>query len=280
MYRLLAFVACLLALAACADAEPTPAPESVTSTVYDDFMGAATASIEERIWLSGVVVRATLQSATNGVLKFTAVEYLKGTGPNTFSVAASTEGRPTQWDSQEAVLFLKRTPAGSTRSSSSFEFIDTTEWKFGEENWVEPSEYTGSLPEGYTVSSRNPVWLPTASSSPARSNLLAGDGTSVSLTDLREKITWIDGGAGVDDYEKCIHREPGARPLLQGLERVPRHTLDHDRGAGGDRFRGGRRRRGRMALLVQRSAAETLQGGLAHGSGCGVVQHTKLRRRH
>ena len=95
----------------------TSTPEAALRQYYDQYAveieGAATASLEERIWLSDVIVRANLTSAQNGVLNFSAVEYLKGTGPITFQVNAETANRPTTWDSQEAVLFLKRAATGS-----------------------------------------------------------------------------------------------------------------------------------------------------------------------
>ena len=61
-------------------AAPEPAVQPIP--VYDDFHGAATASLEERIYLADVIVRATLESTGDGELRFRAVEYLKGSGGN------------------------------------------------------------------------------------------------------------------------------------------------------------------------------------------------------
>ena len=211
-------LACLLALAACGDTGgETVAPEDPSikgSQRYDPYYGAALASVEERIWLADIIVRATLESTTGVSLNFRAVEYLKGTGPTTFTVQADTVGRPTQWDNQEAVLFLSRGSGAQGRASSTssaFEFADTTEWKFWDLGWEPTREYTGTLPEGYTIGSRNPVWLPASTaggtrsaSSSTPSSYEPGDGPSISLADLRTKIAWVEGGAGVDGYDDCI----------------------------------------------------------------------------
>ena len=154
---------------------PTPAPAAAnahvavpTATPYlhhdysvvnrDDY-GKATASLEERVYLADVVVRARLVSAASDVLTFTAVTYLKGGGPSNFTVQASTTGRDTQWDDRDAILFL----TALTDEAEDFVFTDTTEWDYWE-SWGGPIDapysYTGDLPEGYHVRSRNPVWLP------------------------------------------------------------------------------------------------------------------------
>ena len=162
MQKIALLAACLLILAACAaqgDGNPTPRVVHVFKW-EDDYEGAATASVEERIWHADVIVRATLQTKSTGTLNFRVLEYLKGSGPSVITVSAETDGLPTTWDRQEAVLFLKR---DATRSTA-FEFADTTEW-----NWASPQTYTGNLPEGYTVDSRNPVWVPVASQTQTKS---------------------------------------------------------------------------------------------------------------
>ena len=87
--------------------------------------------MEERIYVADVIVRATLVSAEDGLLRFNAVEYLKGTGAKKLAVRVSTSGRNTQWDDQEAVLFLtlstdQSQPRSSGSSTAAFEFADTT----------------------------------------------------------------------------------------------------------------------------------------------------------
>ena len=135
---------------------PTRLPEygyHLFSSGYNiSHRGKATASIEERTYLSDVVVKARLVSAGNDVLNFTAIQYLKGTGPKKFKVRAETEGRNTQWDNQDAVLFL-RTLTGQTED---FEFTDSTTWDYLSAQHSS-QRYTGALPEGYTIGTRNPV---------------------------------------------------------------------------------------------------------------------------
>ena len=58
--------------------------------------GAAVASLEERIYLSEVIVRARLRSAANNVATFRTIEYLKGKGPSTLTVSVNTSERSTQ----------------------------------------------------------------------------------------------------------------------------------------------------------------------------------------
>ena len=198
--RTVLLTAVLLALAACAtrDAAPTATPEAHDGYEENrDYVGAATASIEERIWLSDVVVRANLQSAAAGLLTFRAVEYVKGTGFSMFTVSAETDGRPTTWDGQEAVLFLG---ASATRPTTGFVFTDTTTRRFGPERPEDP--YAGTLPAGYTVDSRNPVWVPLSSGSGSARAYAVGGGESLDLDDLRAKIAWL-GGSG-PGYDGCI----------------------------------------------------------------------------
>ena len=192
-------------------ANPTP-----LSMLSEPELGAAVASVAERIYASDVVVRASLLSTTEGSLRFRAVEYLKGSGPSEFTVSASTDNRNTVWDRREAVLFLSRPPSegasGSSGSSDSTEFLftDTTEG------------YSGELAQGYTVDSRNPVWLPAESgtegaggASDARSFIAASAspaGSSqptISLADLRSTIAWMEGGEGIIGYERCIWASVG-----------------------------------------------------------------------
>ncbi len=209
--------------------EPTPEHSATGSEVEvevstieidEDHFGAAVASVEERIYLSDIIVRATLVSAAGGVLRFRAVEYLKGTGAEEFSVSASTESRDTQWDGQEAVLFLSLPESGSKSgsgggASSEFEFADTTEFDYRPLNSVTASVYAGDLPEGYTIDSQNPVWLPLQTGSgsgagghsdfvAATASVLGVSSPTVSLADLRSKIAWVEGGAGIEGYDECI----------------------------------------------------------------------------
>ena len=227
----------LLVFAACTDETPPPDPttsdlpttlptatammtpsKTCTDSFSSEFIirginpwdGAAVASVAERIYESHVVVRASLLSTSEGSLRFRAIEYLKGSGHSEFTVSASTIDRDTSWDEREAVLFL-------LGHSSVFHFIDVASRTYGQTSIVGLC-YTGDLPHGYTVDSRNPVWLPaepgaggasgasdsgssfiTASTSPA-----GGSQPVISLADLRSTIAWIEGGEGIEGYDPCI----------------------------------------------------------------------------
>ncbi|MCY4576429.1 MAG: hypothetical protein OXC55_07540 [Chloroflexi bacterium] len=174
------------------------------------------------------MVRASLLSTSEDSLRFRAIEYLKGSGPIEFTVSASTANRNTAWDGREAVLFLSRQPGGGATGSSGsdasadFQFADTTSWNYYQDPLFAQS-YSGELPQGYTVDSRNPVWLPaeseaegaggasdsgsafiTASTSP-----IGGSQPVISLADLRSTIAWIEGGEGIEGYESCIRNSVG-----------------------------------------------------------------------
>ena len=182
-------------------ATPTRLPEygyHLFSSGYNiSHRGKATASIEERTYLSDVVVKSRLVSVGNDVLNFTAIQYLKGTGPKKFKVRAETEGRNTQWDNQDAVLFL-RTLTGQTED---FEFTDSTTWDYLSAQHSS-QRYTGILPEGYTIGTRNPVWLPVGSGtgerSPSAGNNITdvdaiGAPVTLSLSALTDIVDWTSG---------------------------------------------------------------------------------------
>lgn len=202
------------------DAAPTPGTGVFRSvyTVDTEHKGKAVSSVEERTFLSDVVVRARLSSTSTGVLTFGNAQYLKGAGPSAFSVRADTANRDTRWDGQDAILFLKRL----TSQSEDFEFLDSTTWHFWpdarpDSNLAVPEEYTGHLPEGYTVGSNNPVWLPVSGSSGARSSssnviteYLAGSPVFVRASDIQNTVDWVV-GAG-DDAGRNARRSAGAPP--------------------------------------------------------------------
>ena len=195
---------------------------SASRSYRELFFGSAVASVEERIFLADIIVRANLISAVDGVLRYRAIEYLKGTGEDEFSVTASTDGRDKQWDEFEAILFLSRSESGNSTGSAggtSFEFADTTAFDYQPLSGTAATSYAGNLPEGYTVDSRNPVWLPLDSTTgtaaggavggdsefiAASSSVLGSAYPTVSLADLRSKIAWVEGGAGIEGYDKCI----------------------------------------------------------------------------
>ena len=186
---------------------PTPTPRLLGSSKIDrSYWGKATASLEERIFLSEVVVKARLTSAESGTLNFRAFEYLKGTGPTKFKVQAETVGRDTRFDQRDAILFL----ASLTGETQEFRFVDTTSWNY----WAQwpgrgkgnATQYTGNLPDGYTLGGNNPVWLPVSPTSGSESRTRAAQSTdpnilteydragavqSVSQSTLEQTIQWV-----------------------------------------------------------------------------------------
>ena len=201
-------------------AEPTLTPDVHASLPYTEFYGAATASLEERILYSDVVVRARLLNASNGELNFRALEYLKGTGPTDFSLTGDAEN---QQANSEAVLFLKQAnpitggvtgaPGVSGVSGTSgggFRFADTTGITYGPFDQYDAS-YRGHLPSGNTPGSNNPVWLPrtavsggvTGATGDTVEYLLDVGNESVALSELRERIAWVQGD-GSPEYVWCV----------------------------------------------------------------------------
>lgn len=76
-----------------------PSPVHPTPTIANlpppAHYGAATASLEKRIYSADIIVRASLLSVSNGKLRFKAIEYLKGSGFTDFVVSADTVQRNT-----------------------------------------------------------------------------------------------------------------------------------------------------------------------------------------
>ena len=215
------------------EVEPTQVPETEQELVveasaeYSAHLGASVASLEERAYLADVIVRATLVSADNDVLTFTAVEYLKGGGPTSLTVSAATANRNTRWDDNEAILFLS-TPsggeesAGAQSSAATFEFTDTTTFDYtdGKRLWgTDPISYSGKLGDGYTIDSANPVWTPAKQTGDvdgaggdigSREYISASTSTlgealpTFTLAELKEIIAWVTGGEGIEGYGDCV----------------------------------------------------------------------------
>ena len=104
--------------------------------MFDEYEGVGTPSLEQRIYMADAIVRATFVSEANGLLHFTAVEYLKGSGPSTFAVQATAGKRDTQRDNREAVLLLAGSDGGAADATrdgptADFEFTDTTDYVHG-----------------------------------------------------------------------------------------------------------------------------------------------------
>ena len=188
----------------------TPTPIGAEHSWTDErHFGKAVASIEERLFLADVVVRARFASASNGTISFRAVEYLKGNGRPTFSVKAKTEGRSTQWDDREALLFLSLsdTSAAAPGGGPILEFTDTTKYDYWPDYWPEgrpaSSAYAGDRSDGYDVLSNNPVWLP-------------AEEVDGKLRDFYE-LRYLDAGLGVEPISTDT---VSLRSIVHALDRV------------------------------------------------------------
>ena len=225
----------------------TPETESVipgSTSTYSihppAHYGAATPSVEERIYDSDVVIRASLQSSGTGFLRFRVIEYLKGTGPSDITVHASTFNRNTAWDDREAVLFLSMPEdqatsgaSGAAGGAAAGEFVFTEAYNYVHPIYADRSKH----PTGYTIDTKDPAWLPTeaepgaggatgeSASDPAfitdSAAAAGGSSPTISLPDLRSKIAWVEGGEDIEDieaYERCIRFSIGHRRNIRNWE--------------------------------------------------------------
>ena len=204
---------------------PEPTQEDTTLFVSrgPEHLGAGTPSVEARIYDSDVVVRVSLQPSGTGFLRFRVIEYLKSTGPAEITVHASTSNRNTAWDDREAVLFLSLPEdqaatgaVGTTGEVAAGEFVFTEDNAFTDPIYEDRSK----LPTGYTIDRRDPAWLPTeadagprgaegnGASNPAfitdSAAATGGSPSTISLSGLRSKIAWVEGGEDVEGYDRCI----------------------------------------------------------------------------
>ncbi len=262
----------LAATAACGPSEPAR-PEASTQTPQDQRAPSAPAvlvaptptpqihrtsnptwgvapSIEEQIFRSTTIVRATLQSATAAVetlpgdpgvaptyqavqeLRFTAHEYLKGSGATSLLVvvrgghgyvteaeardfaAWTVQARATTWDERQAVLFLEApsspyTPAAAGEAAGTTESTAPSILAFTRSNYGQP-------PWAYSVDTLQPAWLP-AQDAPAEGvtpTAFITDGTqspspTITLADLRTRIAALaaelTAGSGVEGFRACIY---------------------------------------------------------------------------
>ena len=173
--------------------------------------GAASPPVEARIYDSDVVVRATLLPGDSYPVRFKVIEYLKGTGPAEITVNAQRYGK----DGHEAALFLSRTSPGESGASSS-EFV------FTEAHFRKPG--------GHTVDSLDPAWLPATTPTGASANAsdtvyitdsgvaTGGSQETISLSALKAKIAWIEGGENVGGYDECLNRAIGYLENLRDYE--------------------------------------------------------------
>ena len=144
-----------------------------------------------------MIVRASLSSAGSSSLTFKVIEYLKGTGPSTITVAADPSLRNSSYDKREAVLFLSLQSSGEAGvSDSSGPFV------FADMHYSDP---------GYTVDTLDPAWLPATETDANTGTFITDSGVAqgmsketISLADLRAKITWVGGGENIAGYDHCV----------------------------------------------------------------------------
>ena len=170
------------------------------------FHFAANPSVNMQIRSADAIVRATLVSDTDGILRFKVAEYLKGSGPSEITIRAQS-GRDKYYDNREAILFLA-SPAGATGSggtgSGRFDFVvGTTE------------RYRGGFPSGHGINRRNRAWMPAAGTSGA-----TGDSGSTtfdpgapapgrmheepwSVEQIKEAVAWMS-AQNNDEYRQCV----------------------------------------------------------------------------
>ena len=270
-----------------------PSSESIAPTATPQILSysinpASTvpSSLEEQIFKSGQVVRASLISATAGVetipsgqgvastyravqeLRFTAHEYLKGTGPaeafivvrgkRTYLTEAearraadeAVSQRNTTWDVRQGVLFLDtldpayRPPAGSGDAQRSttpalgftvYHYDATNEWDYSIDTlsraWL-PASGPGST-QGTTARSSDAAaqtFITDVSTSPP---------SAISLADLRTEITEFESmmaaGAGIAGFEECVAGRIGHERHRRAVPWTPSRkeaTLASDTAAG------------------------------------------------
>ena len=135
---------------------PTDSSEGFPAPPY---YNAANPSVNEQIYESDAVVRARLTSATNDVLRFRVIEYLKGSGPSEIAISSPTAGRDTTYDDMDAILFLS-TPE-SPAAGASGESGNTAAFEFTESIF---ETYGGAFPGGYGINNKDRAWMPATSS--------------------------------------------------------------------------------------------------------------------
>lgn len=240
--------------------QPTPTPfvpfggsHDTLSMPHPEFYGAAAAPLEKRIYVSDVIVRAKLVSveapdqqdllrriveATNDaeqerlvsqfplptILTFKALEYVKGSGPDEFTVGIkdANNDRDDTWDDQEALLFLNTAAEAGAREPDGSDGAAAQRADPPLETYAFASSY-GLKDEVYTIESVNPVWLPAAGQPQAQADGASNSSdpqaaTSfptewdhdtgkptdfMTLAEIKKTLAWVKGD-GTREYERCV----------------------------------------------------------------------------
>ena len=213
-----------------APAIPTPTPPLYAPTVAgwpsdapaDSSSGfpapphtyAANPSVYEQIYHSDAIVRASLTSATNDVLRFRVLEYLKGIGSSEIMISAPTANRDTRYDFRDAILFLSR-PEGAAEGASGTSGATATVFEFTGSIY---DEYRGGFPSGYAINQENRAWMPAINTGGASGSVGSGGTTQfdpgapapgrmheepLTVERIKTLVTWMS--ARIDEtYQYCI----------------------------------------------------------------------------
>ena len=241
--RYLAVVAIALILTliagACAESawSPSSQADSENRLATSINPGGATATLGLRIYLSDVVVRARFVSGGDGNFSFRAIEYLKGSGSSDFEVIDERAGGNPKWSLHEAVLLLSMPEEDEETldpgDATKFIFTDTVA-----QNYDAYGEFGfPRLPYGYSIETRNPVWLPAVeraadSSTPDDDLRFYTDQESptgivlpsVSLAEIRSKIAWQDKRADIEGYDRCVDESLSYEQWSRDREGMSRTT--------------------------------------------------------
>ncbi len=201
-----------LSTAACGPSEPEHLGASSHVHRLSNPTWRVAPSIEEQIFRSTTIVRATLQSATAAVetlpsdpgvaptyqavqeLRFTVHEYLKGSGSTELLVVVrgghayqteaeardfldyQVQARVTTWDERQAVLFLEAPSSPYTQAAGGGEAAGSSATTSPVVLQFTRSNY-GQPPWAYSVDTLRPAWLP-AENTPAE-----GEAPTAFITD-------------------------------------------------------------------------------------------------
>ena len=236
-----------------------PIPQAQSATVNP--ISFVSPSIDQQILDADVIVVASFVSATAGVqtipgssgtaathrpmqtLKFSATEYLIGTGPDEFIVevldtsrgvytrgdlykgyltekeamAASTAllaKRNTKWDNRLGVIFLKGPVAAAVSSSGDTDPTSSKSYRFTLSNQGTQTNFQ------YGVDTLSRTWLPAQEAASGEASVATNDTEFItdgsknpppvlSLAELRTRISEIavmlKQGEGVEGYERCVY---------------------------------------------------------------------------
>ena len=221
-------------------------------------------SLEQMIWRSDVIVRASLlsfEATTETVsgeegypptyrpvhkLRFTAHEYLKGSGSDEILVVVRSRAqhnvdtvkearergewvqlvRTIEYDDRQAILFL--IPTTNDRYRDEYDMARVVPQPVSPQGIeifsFNQYEDTVNTVWEYSIDSRSRVWLPASSpstsggasgSSTEVTEFMTGEGShdspTISVTELRTEKTELEAmlkkGEGIEGYERCIQRK-------------------------------------------------------------------------